>query len=407
MNDNNQNIPAIIIAAYKRPAALKRLLGSIAKADFGQYSDIPLVICIDKGNNNSVIRIAENFDWAHGTKTIIKHEKRLGLKNNILSCGNLTEQYDSVIILEDDLLVSPAFYDYTVQAINFFDDNRIAGISLYGYNYNEYSFTYFFPVDDGYDNYFMQSATSWGQAWTKHQWRGFKHWYKENNNTNFYLNSPKGMPSFVNNWADTSWKKYFIKYMIENEKYFVCPRQSLTTNMGDAGTHHAERQTNFQTPLLMAPKAFNFAHYNESKVCYDAFYELSAASLSEFDHFYQQYDFNIDLMGIKKPEELDKEYLLSIRKCTKPIKSFGIALVPIVLNVIYQTKGDEINFGKRADFQPGDIPADTKLNQLVIMHKMNKLHRIEVVSDGFLPNEAGISLLLIKFVELFRKIFRK
>ncbi len=397
-------MPAIVIAAYNRPKALRRLLDSITKANFEKYCDIPLVISLDKADDNNVIRIAEDFDWRHGSKTIIIHDRKLGLRNHIISCGDMAEKYGSVIIIEDDLFVSPAFYDYTVQALNFFDDDCVAGISLYGYNYNEYSFMYFFPIDDGFDNYFIRSATSWGQAWTEKQWGGFKCWYEENKYKGFGVNNSIEVPSFVNNWADTSWKKFFIRYMVEQDKYFVCPRQSLTTNMGDAGFHHKVRQTNFQTPLLLAPKTFNFARFNESKVCYDAFYELSCDSLSELNHFFQQYDFDIDLMGIKKPKELNKEYLLSIRKCSVPIKSFGMALLPIELNVIYEMEGNEIYFGKRADFELKNIPSTAKLNQLTIMHKMNKLFRIEVVPDGYLPNAAGASLLLIKVVKYIRKI---
>ena len=58
--------PAIVIIAYNRADSLKRLLSSIARADYSDTSDITLIISIDKGNNEDVIRAAEDFSWLHG-----------------------------------------------------------------------------------------------------------------------------------------------------------------------------------------------------------------------------------------------------------------------------------------------------------------------------------------------------
>ena len=50
----------------------------------------------------------------------------------MLQCGDISYEYGSVIVLEDDLFVSPFFYKYAVEAQEFYrDDNRIGGISLY------------------------------------------------------------------------------------------------------------------------------------------------------------------------------------------------------------------------------------------------------------------------------------
>jgi hypothetical protein len=225
--------PAIAIAAYNRPDSLARLLHSIAQADYTGYDDISLIISIDNSPVTEVSEIANNFIWKYGSKKVIKHEKNIGLKANIFFCGDLTEKYKSVIVLEDDLFVSSAFYDYTCQAIKFYNNSdKVTGISLYSYDFNEYAKMRFIPLHDGFDNYFLQSATSWGQAWTWRQWKNFKNWYECNSSVS--ENDP--LPENVINWKENSWKKHYIKYMVINKKYFVIPRISLTTNFAELGT---------------------------------------------------------------------------------------------------------------------------------------------------------------------------
>ena len=94
--------PAIVVVTYNRPDSLMRLLGSLTKARYPV--GVPLIISIDGGDNREkqVVKIAEEFPWPHGKKEVICHEKNLGLRKHILSCGDLTERYDSVIVLEDD-----------------------------------------------------------------------------------------------------------------------------------------------------------------------------------------------------------------------------------------------------------------------------------------------------------------
>ena len=163
--------PAIVVITYNRPNSLDRILKSLSQADYSDYENINLIISIDGGGGNLIIDIAEQYNWVFGEKIIIRHDINLGLKKHIISCGDLVDEYNSLIILEDDLYVSPEFYNYAHKAGNFFcNDERIAGIALFAPIYNEISLTLFNPVNDGFDNYFMQVPCSWGQLWTKNQW---------------------------------------------------------------------------------------------------------------------------------------------------------------------------------------------------------------------------------------------
>jgi len=157
-----QTPPAIVAVAYTRPHSLDRLLGSLDAAQYPAGTQVPLIISIDHGDNQDVLALAEAFDWRHGEKQVIYQPQNLGLKAHILACGNLAEQYGAVILLEDDLYVSPQFYQFSLQSLAFYDDDPlIKGISLYNHRANVHADNLpFIPVEDGNDVYFMQMPAS-------------------------------------------------------------------------------------------------------------------------------------------------------------------------------------------------------------------------------------------------------
>ena len=87
---------AIVVVAYNRANSLKRILKFISKG-FYPEGNIPLIISIDKGNNNDVIKIANDFEWTHGDKQVICHEVNLGLRAHIIECASRSREYGSVI----------------------------------------------------------------------------------------------------------------------------------------------------------------------------------------------------------------------------------------------------------------------------------------------------------------------
>lgn len=330
--------PAIVIAAYNRPKSLSRILGSIQNAHY-PHKNIPLIISIDKSNDQEVVKVAESFNWNHGEKRIIEHSENLGLRRHILKCGDLTEAYGSIILLEDDLFVSPYFFNYSAQALNFYqDDRKIAGISLYTHLYDETSFMRFCPLKDSADIFFLQIPSSWGQAWTQKQWSTFKNWYLENSAQP--ITAEDGVPPNVLLWPETSWKKYYFKFSIANDLYFVYPYESLSTNFADIGTHHFDNRTTLQAPLLNYENQFRFIPFNQSRVVYDSHCELTYNSLIQWNHRFEDYPCTLDLYGRKNLSLIKTKYLLTSKKFNRtPILSFGRELKPHEMNLIFNNLG--------------------------------------------------------------------
>lgn len=328
--------PTIVIAAFNRPASLQRLLNSLLSAVY--TNPVQLIISIDKSNSIEVRNIAENFEWNFGFKKVVCHDKHLGLKKHILYCGSLTKEFEAIVILEDDLLVSPYFYEYAKQAYSFYkDDNAVAGISLYNYQVAESCFYPFKAIDDGSDVYFMQVASSWGQLFTNSQWTIFETWFSKN----LQLTDVAILPNYIKEWGTHSWKKHFIHYLIAENKYFVFPRLSLTTNFEEEGTNSATTNI-FHVPLQLANKHYVFQKMQMSLSVYDAWFEILPSCLNKFNRSLVNYNYEIDLYGSKDITNNNLEYILTSKQSQEPLLSFGADLFPLETNIVLNVNGNEI-----------------------------------------------------------------
>ncbi len=336
----NKRKYGIIAIGYNRPKSLKRLLDALNKAEY-EDNQVLLIISLDYAGMPEMSKLAEEYKWEHGEKAVIAYQERQGLREHILKCGDYLEKYnlDAVAVFEDDVFPSPAFFNYMIQAVDFYGDcEEIAGISLYTHLWNEVYSIPFQPLYSSSDVYFMQYAQSWGQIWLPAQWREFKEWYQEHSEN---FSEAEGVPMAVSRWKDSSWLKYHIRYCVEKNKYFVYPYESLTTNFTEVGTHNRYRTALYQVPLQIdTQKKYRFSSlYERQSVIYDAFFEnkkiAQALGIPEEE-------LCVDLYG-SKPDRNGKKYWLTTRDGDYRLKqTFGLALRPHELNVILNIPGSEI-----------------------------------------------------------------
>jgi hypothetical protein len=406
---------AIVVVGYNRKDSLSRLLMSIQNASYQEKNDIDLIISLDFSGKDDCWKTATQFEWHHGTKKIIRHDTKLGLKSHIISCGNLTLQYDAIILLEDDLYVSKYFYEYAVQSVTFYNnDSSIAGIGLYNYRFNEFELCQFEPITDDYDNYFLKIPCSWGQIWTTQQWKAFVHFLD-----NYTIQENLFLPSIVNLWPrESSWKRFYFEYMIIENKYFVYPRVSLSTNFGDPGQHFEDSVAILQTPLLMSEKNFTFCRLEDSNAVYDAFFELEEGVINKL--MKTNLSISFDLNGSKPIELVSTEFLVSGKKCSNPIKSYSSNLYPYECNVINNmfeknTNMIAFSFGKTKDFTNEKnfyrVNADIK-RFFINSNSLLKLGREEIMrstrykfGDRLLSPILRVKKTIVRFFKPTNKMF--
>lgn len=340
MNENSNtraHRPAIFIPAYKRVEALSRLLHSLNNASYPN-GGVNLFISIDGDAADDVLGLASKFQFVGGTCHVIKREKNIGLREHLLWCGNQSQKYGSVIVLEDDLVVDPYFYQYAMAALTEYDEvGEVSGISLYAQRYNEYIGLPFEPMYNGTSAYFMKVPCSWGQAWTKRQWSVFKEWYGEGGRGK--VENCLALPSIIKGWPESSWKKYYAAFLAETGRYVVYPYQSYTSNCaGYHGTHMKDRTNLYQVPLGHSRRkceVFNFPAFEVDALAYDSFMEPEAGHTASFLGVPRE-SLEMDMYGYK-PEELvrRKTFVLTSRRTTEAIISYPLAYKPIEKNIEY------------------------------------------------------------------------
>lgn len=334
LSGNDEKV-AIVVVGYNRIDGLKRLLTSLEKADY-HINDVPLVISIDASGNETLYSFVQEYVWNNGPKYVNIEKQRLGLKNHIFQCGDLTQYFKAVIILEDDLYVAPDFYNYTLAALDKYGDcEHVSGISLYSEELNGYVGLPFRPLHNGSDVYAWQSVCSWGQAWNKRMWSDFRSWLS-NWDENF---EPLDMVEKIKHW-EKAWSKFFYAFMLSNHRYFIYPFNSLTTNFNDAGGEHGGGDSAIVQVNLYRGSRDYIMYDFEDLVKYDVYqqnielYRILGLSQDKL---------SLDLYGHRYQEGKTKQYVLSTALLPfEHVKTFALALRPIELNVLLNISGKGI-----------------------------------------------------------------
>lgn len=293
----------------------------------------------------AVVRLARDFDWPHGEKRLIAHDQPLGLPGNIAFCGEMTQEFGSIILLEDDLYVSPAFYGYAARALDFYEgDERVAGIALNQLWFNGFTHQPFLPLLDGFDVFFLQLATPQGQAYSASQWAAYARWTSENPQP-----SLDAVHDSFARFPASDWLHIAAAYLAETRRYYVYPRQSLTTNFGDRGTHMRDDTAIFQVPVLVRPWQPCLAPLDESHAVYDGFFEIRPDRLSRLTGDVLDQPYDVDLYAVKSARHLAAEFVLTSRSAKRPLRMYGRAMRPMETNVIAGIEGTEIALARRVD----------------------------------------------------------
>lgn len=382
---------AIIAVAYNRVDSLKRLLTSLENAYYDE--EATLIISVDKSNTDTVEIFAENYIWTKGVKIVDKHKNNLGLRPHMMSLGKWFDKYDAIIVLEDDIIVSQNFYTYSKQTIlKYHRCQNIAGISLYSFALNHYTKNPFTPLKKEYDTYFMNCAMSWGEIWMRDSWHAFYEWYKKNQEFPLIDHLPRSICL----WDNKSWLKYHTRYCIENNKYFVHPYVSLTTNFDDDGIHTTNSNNALhQVPIQYGKKdLFNLPCIEEDATIYDGFFE----NISLYEHLgYASNELCLDLQG-EWHNRLNKRYWLTTEvEDYKIIRSFGLNYRPIEVNVLNNNTGNLI-------FLYDTTIVEKNPNK---KNKKSMLYHYHLSNMFYFIRKYGFVYTISDFVEVVKKRFNR
>lgn len=163
---NTMKYAPLVVFGFNRPEHLRRCLDSLEKCS--NFASHPGFIFIDGPRNegdikavSECVKIARSFEDKYGFK-VVSHETNLGLATSIRSGIDLVfEDTDSLIVIEDDLVLGVGFLDFVNSGLNFYQNHRqVASIS--GFQY---------PIDlELSGGVFLRGADCWGWGTWKDRW---------------------------------------------------------------------------------------------------------------------------------------------------------------------------------------------------------------------------------------------
>jgi hypothetical protein len=240
----------IVLFVYNRPWHTQQTVEALQKNLLANESD--LIIFSDGPKSlqgiEKIKEVRAFLKTIRGFKsiTIIESEFNKGLANSIINgVTQVLKDYETVIVLEDDMITSPQFLSYMNQGLTLYrEDNQVA--CIHGY---------FFPVENQClpETFFIKGADCWGWATWRRGWEIFesnpfklllqillKRRKREFDYDNSYAYTRMLLSQClgrIDSWAIRWYASTFLK-----NKLTLYPAVSLVKNIGldNSGTHTRE-----------------------------------------------------------------------------------------------------------------------------------------------------------------------
>jgi hypothetical protein len=160
----------VALFAFRRPLHLEKVVESLRANPEAPHTD--LVVFSDAPRNRSQQDEVEKVrSYARGIEgfrsvRVVERDVNFGLAKSIIAgVAEILEDRESVIVLEDDLVVAPTFLAYMNEGLERYrEDPRVA--SIHGYR---------LPMDDAPErSYFLRGADCWGWATWRRAWAVFE-----------------------------------------------------------------------------------------------------------------------------------------------------------------------------------------------------------------------------------------
>lgn len=249
---NTRTLWPVAVFIFARPETTAALLENLKASDGAQR--IHLFVFADGPRHVEEARQVEAtrqvvrdvlYDHPFAEVTVVEAAENRGLADSVIAgVSRILDEYPSVIVLEDDLEISPATIAYLAAALERYkSDPRV--ISVTAYSYPE-KVLHAADLPHGQDNFFLYRPCSWAwgtwrQPWHETQWKGEIY--------DTFLSSPKLQAEFkracghdvarmlrkqlagkINSWAIRFTYSAFLKRGLVSY-----PNQSFVSNIGSRG----------------------------------------------------------------------------------------------------------------------------------------------------------------------------
>ncbi|KHN01469.1 hypothetical protein glysoja_009675 [Glycine soja] len=198
-----------------------------------------------------ILEFVDGFDWKFGDKVVHYRTGNVGLQAQWLEAWWPNSDHEFAFVVEDDLEVSPLYYEFVKALImNFYYNASNYSPSIFGVSLQRARFVpgkhgNKLQLDDQTRLFLYQLVGTWGQILFPKPWKEFRLWYDEN--------KAKGNKPFLEGMVTTGWYKkmgeriwtpWFIKF-IQSRGYFniytnLLHERALSVSHRDAGVNYGK-----------------------------------------------------------------------------------------------------------------------------------------------------------------------
>jgi hypothetical protein len=264
---------ALCIFTFNRIEELKKCIASLENCN--ELNDFDIIVFSDGArNDNEAKQVLEVRDYLTTMDSLsIKEfnffDKNKGLAQSIITgLDSVFKDYDKVIVLEDDLIVSANFLSFMRQALCYYEKDKNI-FSIAGYSPALKEFKHFTK-----DIYFCPRASSWGFAIWKNRWQSidwgvhsypqfkynfFKQWKFSRGGIDLPGMLRDQMSGRINSWSIRAVYQQFL-----NDQVTVYPAKSKVKSIGfGKEATHTKKGRRFETTLDIGVNTnFTFEEFN-------------------------------------------------------------------------------------------------------------------------------------------------
>ena len=238
----------LIVLTMNRKNSLHRLLNSLEAANYGTDT-VALSIMVDHApGNGPVIKLAEEFSFTHGPKVVQIAPSNLGLAKSWFESWYPPRDSSRAIILEDDVEVSPKWYQWVKSAWNAYEHRQdIAGISLQRQTLVPQEPSKTAEIVNRHEPFLYSLVGSIGFSPHPVQWRKFMDWLRSIDLETFDVSTPGLVTSRW--WKVTNkrhmWTQHFIYFCKKFDLYTLYinlpEKETLGAHWREKGEHYGSR----------------------------------------------------------------------------------------------------------------------------------------------------------------------
>ncbi len=245
MMSEQKKLAPVVLFVFNRPEHTRKTLESLQQNILSSQSDLFVFAdaACKKGEVADVEAVQSLIERIEGFRSVTLHKQseNQGLAPSVIAgVGSVIRQYGKVIVVEDDLQLSPYFLSYMNEALDRYAlDPRV-------YSVGGYSPPLEVPEDYAEDSYLSFRCCTWGWATWRDRWEKVDWEIKDYAD---FVNSPSQIARFNRGGDDmshllklqmsgkiSSWGIRWDYAHFKNEAYCFRPTRAIVGNTGNDGT---------------------------------------------------------------------------------------------------------------------------------------------------------------------------